>query len=90
MADKLSTEQALRIVTAICFVATGTPESDIAAELRPSALSLDVMHEALYTIRNACNHATDIINVYPSADRPRDISDAEWKKIIDGEDPRNG
>jgi hypothetical protein len=61
--DKLTITEALRIVSAVVMVATGTKESDIAAELRPSALSLDVIYASLVLIRDICNTSHEVIEI---------------------------
>lgn len=61
--DHLGVDEALRIVTAVVMVATGTDETDIVQDLRPSALSLDVVQRALFKIRDACNRSTDIVEI---------------------------
>lgn len=64
MARELTVTEALRIVSAVVMVATGTKESDVAADLRPSALSLDVVYRALAEVHLACNTSTEVIDVY--------------------------
>lgn len=54
-------KEALNIVSAVVFVATGTPEHMVAPQYRPAALSHESVQRALIAIRNACEHQRDTI-----------------------------
>ena len=63
MRRQLTVTEALRIVSAVVMVATGTKESDVAAELRPSALSLELVYSSLAMIRAECNTSHEVIEI---------------------------